>query len=93
LFSLFARNYRKLVQVLDYRRIIPLLAEWSDNMVAYTGCCPDVLFFTDGKPWNMAKPGSGDAANALIRAAGGEDVNLVQQAFYNGHYRFAGAKV
>jgi hypothetical protein len=41
----------------------------------------------------MAKPGSGDAANALIRAAGGEDVNLVQQAFYNGHYGFAGAKV
>jgi hypothetical protein len=47
-------------------------------MVAYAGCCPNVLFFTDGKPWKMAKPGSGDAANALIRAAGGKDVNLVQ---------------
>jgi hypothetical protein len=93
LFSLVSRYYRRLVQVLDYRLILPLLSEWSDNMVAYTGCCPKVLFFTDGKPWKMAKPGSRDDANALIRAAGGDDVNLVQQAFYNGHYGFAGAKV
>ncbi len=41
----------------------------------------------------MAKPGTGDAATALIRAAGGDEVNQVQQAFYNGHYGFAGAKV
>jgi hypothetical protein len=51
------------------------------------------IIFSDGKPWKMAKPGSRDAANALIRAAGGDNVNLVQQAFYNGHYGFAGAKV
>jgi hypothetical protein len=93
LFSLLAHHYRKLVQVLDYLHIILLLAEWSNNMVAYSGCCPNVLFFTDGKPWKMAKQGSKDAANALIRAAGGEDVLLVQHAFYNGHYGFAGAKV
>jgi hypothetical protein len=47
----------------------------------------------DGKPWKMAKPGTGDAAAALLRAAGGDEVNQVQQAFYNGHYGFAGAKV
>ncbi len=41
----------------------------------------------------MAKPGRGDAANALIRASGGDDVNLVQQAYYNGHYGFLGANV
>jgi len=33
----------------------------------------------------MAKPGTGDAAAALVRAAGGDQVNQVQQAFYNGH--------
>jgi hypothetical protein len=62
-------------------------------MVHNTGCSPDVLFFSNGKPWKMAKSGNGDAADALIRAAGGDQVNLVQQAFYNGQYGFAGAKV
>jgi hypothetical protein len=93
LFSLLAQHYRKLVQVLDYQHIIQLLEEWSDTMVLYSGCCPDVLFFMDRKPWKMAKPGKGDAATALVRAAGGDDVNLVQQAYYNGHYGFGGAKV
>ncbi len=60
-------------------------------MVLYCGCCPDV--FMDGKPWKMAKPGRGDAANVLIRAVGGDDVNLVQQAYYNGHYGFSCAEV
>ena len=93
MFSLLASHYRRLVQVIDYRRILPLLEEWSADMVEYTGCCPDVIFFTDGKPWKLARPGHGDAADALVRAAGGDDVNLVQQAYYNGHYGFSGAKV
>jgi len=93
IFSLISQHYRRLVQVLDYHRIIPLLEEWSDTMVLYSGCCRDVLFFTDGKPWKMAKPGRGDTADALVRAAGGDDVNLLQQAYYNGHYGFSGAKV
>jgi hypothetical protein len=79
--------------VLDYWHIIPLLKEWSDTMVIHCGCCPDVIFFTDGKPGRMARPGRGDAATALVGAAGGDDVNLVQQAYYNGHYGFIGAKV
>jgi hypothetical protein len=62
-------------------------------MVQYSGCCRDVLFFTDGKPWRLAKPGTGDAAAALVHAAGGDDVNLVQRSYYNGHYGFSGAKV
>jgi hypothetical protein len=62
-------------------------------MEHYSGCMPDVHFFTDGKPWKMAQPGHGDAADTLVRAAGGDDVNLVQQAYYNGHYGFASAKV
>jgi hypothetical protein len=93
LFFLLSQHYRRLVQVLDFHQIIQLLEEWSASMEVYTGCSPDVLFFTDGKPWKMAKPGTGDAADALVRAAGGDRVNLVQQAFYNGHYGFAGAKV
>jgi len=31
--------------VIDYQGIIPLLEEWSDEMVHYSGCMPDVLFF------------------------------------------------
>jgi hypothetical protein len=93
LFSLLANHYRKLVQVLDHQCINPLLEEWSDTMVLCSGCCPDVLFFMDGKPWTMAKPGRGDAATAFVRAAGGGDVNLVQQTYNNGHYGFGGAKV
>jgi len=48
--SLLSTHYRHLVQVLDYRRNIPLLADWSDELVYNKGCTPDVLFFTDGKP-------------------------------------------
>jgi hypothetical protein len=93
IFSLLARHYRRVVQVLDYRRIIPLLAEWSDEMVINTGCTPDVIFFTDGKPWKTTRPGRGPTAQALVTAAGGDNVNMMQQAYYNGHYGFCGAKV
>ena len=93
IFSLLSLHYRRLVQVLDYRRIIPLLADWSDELVYNTGCTPDVIFFTDGKPWKMTRPGRGVTAQALLAAAGGDDINLIQQAYYNGHYGFCGAKV
>jgi hypothetical protein len=72
---------------------MPFLESWSADIVHFCGCTLDVLFFTDGKPWKMARPSRGDAADALVRAAGGNDINLVQQAYYNGHYGFAGAKV
>ena len=52
-----------------------------------------MFFFTDGKPWKMAHPGKGQAATNIGDAAGVNDVNLVQRAYYNGHYRFHGAKV
>jgi hypothetical protein len=45
LFRLLALHYRRCVQVIDYQGIIPLLEEWSDEMVHYSGCMPDVLFF------------------------------------------------
>jgi hypothetical protein len=87
IFSLLAHHYRRLVQVLDYRRIIPLLAFWSDEMVFNTGCSLDVIFFTDGKPWKTARPGHGATAQALV-AAGRNDINLMQRAYNNGHYGF-----
>jgi hypothetical protein len=32
-------------------------------------------------------------AAALVRSEGGDDINLIQQFYYNGHYGFSGAKV
>jgi hypothetical protein len=49
-------------------------------MLQYSGCCPDVLLFTDGKPWKMSKPGTGHVAATLVHTAGGDDVNLVQHS-------------
>jgi hypothetical protein len=40
----------------------------------------------------MESHGKWLAADAIMRAAGGDDVNLVQQAYYNGHYGFSGGK-
>jgi hypothetical protein len=91
--SLLAQHYRRLVQVLDYRRIIPLLAVWSDEKGFNTGCSLDVIFFTDGKPWKTARPWHGATAQALVAATGGDDINLMQWVYYNGHYGFCGAKV
>jgi hypothetical protein len=88
---LLAQHYRKLVQVLDYLLSFHCsksgVIQWS-----YSSCCPDVIFFMDGNPWKMARPGRRDAATALVGVAGGDDVNLVQQAYYNGHYGFVRAK-
>jgi hypothetical protein len=62
-------------------------------MVFHCDCSQDILFFTDRKLRKLCRPGSGCAAEALARAADGQDVNLVQQAYYNGHYGFSGGKV
>jgi hypothetical protein len=63
------------VRVLDYRRIAPLLSTWSDMTVHFTDCERDVLFFTDGKPWRLSRPGKGRAAQELCAAAGMNDLN------------------
>jgi hypothetical protein len=62
-------------------------------MVWHCDCSCDILLFTDGKPWKMNHPGRGDTAKAFARAVGVNDINLVQQAHYNGHYGFHGSKV
>ncbi len=50
-------------------------------------------FFADGKPWRMSHPGKGQAVRELCTAAGTDDFNLMQHAYYNGHYKYHRAKV
>jgi hypothetical protein len=92
IFRLLVYHYRKCVRVLDYRRINPLVEEWGQTISAYCGCDPNVIFFTDGKPWKLARPGRGWAVKDICLAAGCADVNLMQRAFYNRHYRYQGGK-
>jgi hypothetical protein len=62
---------------------MPSLQEWSAEMVRYSGCYPDVIFFTDGKPLKMARLGRGETVETLVQAAGDDDVNLAQQGYYS----------
>jgi hypothetical protein len=65
IFCLVVRFYRKCVRVLDYRRITPLLEEWGQKMHEHCGTDPNVIFFTDGKPWKMTRPGRGRAVRDI----------------------------
>jgi len=47
----------------------------------------------DGKPWQMSQLNKGQAVRELCAAAGTDDFNLMQHAYYNGHYKYHGAKV
>ena len=80
-FQLVAASYKKCVGVLDYRRINPLLSLWGQQMSQHCGCDDDVIFFTDGKPWRMSRPGKGRAVREICAASGAQDVNLMQGAF------------
>jgi hypothetical protein len=92
-FHLLAISYRKCVRVLDYRRINPLLEEWGQKLSLHCGSDENVIFFADGKPWKMSQPGGGRAVRQICEAAGCGDVNLMQRAFYYGHYKYHGGKV
>jgi hypothetical protein len=65
LFKLLVVAYCKCVRVLDYRRINPKLEEWGRQMSLHCGCDENVIFFTDGKPWKMTRPGRGTAVLAM----------------------------
>ena len=85
-------HYRQVVKVFDYARILPKLGEWCEIINDWFPLSePDTILFTDGKPWKMSRPGKGEAARMITEMAGAEDVNLVQKAYYNGHYGFHGA--
>ncbi len=75
------------MRVLDYRQKNPLLEEWGQQMAFHCGTDPHVLFFTDGKPWKMSRPGKGQAIHKIFKYAGCGDINLMQRAYYNGHYK------
>ncbi len=62
-------------------------------MALHTGCDPSVTFFTDGKPWRISRPSRGKAVQDICAAAGNADINLMQRALYNGHYKSHGGKV
>ncbi len=70
-----------------------MLEEWGNTMALHTGCDPSVIFFTDGKPWRISRPGRGRAVQDICAAAGNADINLMPRAFYNGHYKYHGGKV
>mmetsp|Transcript_27674 Transcript_27674/g.39584 ORF Transcript_27674/g.39584 Transcript_27674/m.39584 type:complete len:148 (+) Transcript_27674:236-679(+) len=62
IFALVAQHYRRCVKVIDYRRVVSLLGDWTEALQAHTGCSLDVLYFADGKPWQLSRPGRGMAA-------------------------------
>ncbi len=62
-------------------------------MVYFTGRERDVLFLTDSKPWRLSRYGKGIAIQELCAATGKYDLNLMQRAYYNGHYKYHGANV
>jgi hypothetical protein len=62
-------------------------------MADFCGTDRNVILFTDGKLWKMSCPGRGRAVREICLALGAADVNLMQRAFYNGHYKYHGGKV
>jgi hypothetical protein len=84
--------YAKLVTMIDFRRVMPLVTEWADTLVENGIAEPATFGFIDGKAVRFSKPGTGNAAERYAQRHG-TSVNLVQRAFYNGHYSFHGAKV
>lgn len=81
------------MQVLDYRRINPLLEKWDQQMAFPCSTDPHVLFFTDGKPWKTSWPGRWWALRQICKYAGCVDVDPMQRACYNGHFKYHGGKV
>ena len=91
---MLCHHYHLLVKVIDYARIIPKLEEWCDIINdKFPNAEEDTFFFTDGKPWKLSRPGKGAGARVIAQIAGTTDINLVQKAYYNGHYGFHGAKI
>jgi hypothetical protein len=41
----------------------------------------------------MSRLGRGRAVREIFAASGAQDANLMQKAFYNGYYKYHGAKV
>ncbi len=70
-----------------------MLEQWGQKMAEHCGTDTNVIFFTDGKPWKMLHPGRSRAVQEICLAAGVTDVNLMQRAYCNGHYKYHGGKI
>jgi hypothetical protein len=88
------RPYEKLVQTIDYARIVPQIPAMAANLTSLGAGTHGALFFADGKAHATCRPGTGKAAQILAAHLGaGYTPNLVQQAYYNGSYKMHGTKV
>jgi hypothetical protein len=71
-------NYYKLVSVIDFRRVLPLAADWAATLVEQGIGEPATFGFIDGKAVRFSKPGTGNAAERFAKQHG-VSVNLVQR--------------
>jgi hypothetical protein len=55
----------RVVTVLDFNRIAPLVREWSSTMVSNGAGQEHVVGTVDGKCWKWTRPGTGKFAQAL----------------------------
>ena len=71
-------NYYKLVSVIDFRRVLPLVDDWAATLVEQGIGEPATFGFIDGKAVRFSKPGTGNAAERFAKQHG-VSVNLVQR--------------
>ena len=90
--DLLIEHYKVTVTTIDVVRMRPaLLAEWTTILTAEGIGERDTIALADGKFWGTGVPGTGQASQRLARSAG-LPTNLIQRAYYNGHYKGHGAK-
>jgi hypothetical protein len=69
---------------------MPLLVEWEERLMDYTGSEQGVLFTMDGKAWRTCRPWGNGVQATLVAQMAGVEGSFVQRAFYNGHYAHHG---
>jgi hypothetical protein len=85
--ELVTRHYQRVVTVLDYLRIRPLQASWSDTLLAHGAGQPNIIGAVDGKCQPWTSPGRGKFAQALLaymqmHVNAGITMNLIQQVSF-----------
>jgi hypothetical protein len=90
--ALVCRHYRLLVENVDVERVRPLASDWSDIMEA-RGCTERVWAMIDGSAHATARLGSkSEAAKEYAAWLSSVHflafaVNILQRAYFNGHYK------
>lgn len=95
--GLISVHYGPLVVNFDIVYMRDHVSDWADILLTH-GCTANVIGSTDGKGWHWSRPGKGMAAQELAEKirrlnVDGFTVNMIQEAFYNGHFKAHGAKV